>query len=140
MPLLTNRFFIALIIPVVLLFCGAFAKKLVGASPWKREYFYLGVEFTLATLSSTLLYVFDIAKNITQGKPPSLVSWDQQLALTASFTAVTFFLLLVVLSIHQDWESKKQKRREQIIWLCIISNFIGAGLFAGFVLLVKGIQ
>ena len=140
MLLLTNRFFIALIIPMALLFCGAFAKKLVGASPWKREYFYLGVEFTLAALSSALLFVFDIAKSIVQGKPPGLISWDQQLALTTSFTAITFFLLLVVLSIHQDWESKSKRRREQIIWLCVISNLIGAGLFAGFVLLVKGIQ
>jgi hypothetical protein len=116
------------------------AKKLGGASPWKREYFYLGVEFTLAALSSALLYVFDIAKDIAQGKPSGLVSWDQQLTLTASFTAITLCLLLVVLSIHQDWESKNRKRREQIIWLCVISNLIGAGLIAGFVLLIKGIQ
>lgn len=138
--LLTNPFFIALVIPMALLFCGAFAKKLVKASPWKREYFFLGVEFTLAALSSALLYIFDIARDLSQGVQTALIPAYQRLTVTASYISITFCLLLVVLSIHQEWESKENKKREQIIWLCIICNLLGAGLIAGFVLLVKGIQ
>jgi hypothetical protein len=112
----------------------------------------MGVEFTLAALASSLVYLFDIAKDLAEGGPSTIVSVDQRLVVTASFISVTFCILMVVLAIHQDYEhrdkesqkngrkNQNQIRREQIFWLCIISNLIGAGLIAGFVLLVKGVQ
>jgi hypothetical protein len=58
---------------------------------------------------------------------------------TASFLALCFFLLLWILSIHQDWEKRSQNPRGQLVWLGIITNLVGAGLLVVFVLLVKGV-
>jgi hypothetical protein len=54
------RYVIALVIPIAVLFCGAIARKLVRGTTWKRKDFYLGVELTLAALSSGLLYFFEL--------------------------------------------------------------------------------
>src|SRR3972149_2742648 len=138
--LLTNSIFPALAIPMILLFCGSLAKKLVRGSNWLRKDFYMGVEFTLAALSSALLYIFDIARDLAQGIQSPSVPLDIKLAATASFISVTLFLLLFLLSIHQEWEWRESERRGQIVWLCIVSNLIGATLIASFVLFVKGLQ
>jgi hypothetical protein len=61
------------------------------------------------------------------------------MAATASFLIIAFFLLLWVLSTHQDWEGQTQNPRRQIMWLGLICNAIGIALFAAFVMLVKGI-
>jgi len=136
--LLNNPYIIALGIPLILMISGALAKKLVRGSKWERFDFFLGVEFTLATMSSALIYIFDLVK---LGLQPSVGSSSlmNKLAATASFIALTFFLLLWVLSTHQDWVKRNNNPRGQIIWLGIIANLIGAGLLAAFVLWVKGV-
>ncbi len=89
-------------------------------------------------MASALVYVFDLSKlssvPVTQGNP-----LDSKIAATATFLALCFFLLLWVLSTHQDWEKRTQNTKGQIIWLGGISNLIGAGLLAAFVLFVKGV-
>src|SRR3954449_5424319 len=113
MKVLLNPYFVAVAIPFILLLCGAFARKLVRGTAWERRDFYLGVEFTLAALSSALVNLFDLAKEmqqsqsttvtraIQQSQPATILS--SQLAATAGFACVTFFILLWVLSAHQDW-------------------------------------
>jgi hypothetical protein len=135
---LTNPYLIALGIPLVLIFCGAFAKKLVRGSAWKRSDFFLGVELSLAAMASALVYVFDLSK-LTGSQSASGVSVPGKMAATASFLALCFFLLLWVLSTHQDWEKRSQNPKGQFVWLAIITNIIGAGLLAAFVLFVKGV-
>jgi hypothetical protein len=134
----TNPYLIALGIPILLIFCGALAKKLVRGSSWLRSDFFLGVELSLAAMAAALVYVFDLAK-ITSSQTSITASLPQKIAATASFLALCFFLLLWVLSTHQDWEKRSQNPRGQFIWLGIIANLIGAGLLAAFVLLVKGV-
>jgi hypothetical protein len=135
---LTNPYLIALGIPLILILCGALAKKLVRGSAWQRADFFLGVELSLSAMASALVYVFDLAKlTLSQtGVPASL---PQKIAATASFLALCFFLLLWVLSTHQDWEGRSQNPRSQFVWLAVIANLIGAGLLATFVLFVKGV-
>jgi len=132
----TNQYFIALGIPLVLLLCGAVAKKLVRGSAWQRSDFYLGVEFTLAAMSSALVYVFDLVKVAGTDNSAPVAG---KMAATGSYLALCFFLLLWVLSTHQDWERRDQNPHGQLVWLCIVANIVGAGLLSVFILLVKGI-
>lgn len=135
--MLTNEYFLALGIPVVLIICGALARKLVRGTTWQPADFYLGVELALSALASAMVYVVDLAK-LTGADPPD-TSVPTKLAATGAFLAVCFLLLLSVLSTHQDWEKRTQNPRKQVIWLGIVSNLLGAGLLAAFVLLVKGV-
>lgn len=135
----SNPYIIALGIPIVLLASGALAKKLVRGSSWERFDFFLGIEFTLAAMSSALIYIFDLVKVGASVSNVSSADLMNKLAATASFIALTFFLLLWVLSTHQDWIKRNNNPRGQIVWLGIIANLVGAGLIATFVLLVKGI-
>lgn len=135
--MLNNPYLIAIIIPIALILCGAVARKLVRGSSWQRSDFFLGVELSLSAMASALVYIYDLSK-ITNN--PSLnVNVSEKLAATGSFIALSFFLLLWVLSTHQDWEKRAQNSKGQIIWLGIITNLIGALLMATFVLLVKGV-
>lgn len=138
MSILSHPYVIALGIPVLLIFCGAFAKKLVRGSKWQRSDFFLGVELSLAAMASAMVYVADLARVVRAGnEAPATVT--QQLAATAAFLAVCFFLLLWVLSTHQDWEQRTQNPRGQFWWLVVVTNLVGTGLLAAFVLLVKGV-
>ncbi|MCB1824035.1 MAG: hypothetical protein KDJ54_05415 [Candidatus Competibacteraceae bacterium] len=136
--MLTNSYLIALGIPLILLLCGALAKKLVRGGGWKYSDFFLGVELALAALGSAMVYFYDLQKlGSTPATPPVPVS--DKIGATASFLAIAFFLLLWVLSTHQDWEGRTQNRRGQIVWLGLISNGVGIALFFSFVMLVKGV-
>jgi hypothetical protein len=135
---LTNPYVIALGIPLVLIVCGALAKKLVRGSTWQQSDFFLGVELSLAAMGSALVYVFDLSKLATS-PVTGTAALPQKIAATASFTALCFFLLLWILSTHQDWEKRTQNPRGQLVWLAIICNLIGGGLLAAFVLFVKGV-
>jgi hypothetical protein len=128
---------IAVGIPIVLIVSGALAKKLVRGSNWQRSDFYLGVELSLAAMASALVYVFDLAKLTSSAA--TVPGLPHKIAATASFLALCFFLLLWVLSTHQDWERRSQNPRGQLVWLGLLANIVGAGLLAAFVLLVKGL-
>lgn len=130
----TNSYLIALGIPIMLLLSGAVAKKLVRGSGWEVKDFYLGVETSLAALGAALIHFFDLHKQQAAGN-----ALGDQVASTASFLAIAFFLLLWVLSTHQDWEARTQNGKGQIIWLGCVSNSIGILLFGAFVMLVKGV-
>ncbi|KPA19710.1 conserved hypothetical protein, membrane [Candidatus Magnetomorum sp. HK-1] len=138
MIVLINPYFIALGIPILLLASGAVAKKIIRGSSWQRHDFFLGVEFTLATMSSALIYLFDLIK-ITSESTENTESMLTKFTATAAFIALIFFLLLYVLSMHQDWQKKDNSPNGQIIRLGIIANVIGAGLLAIFILFVKGV-
>ncbi len=136
--MLTNPYLIALGIPVVLIVSGALAKKLVRGSTWQRADFFLGVELALAAMASALVHVFDLAK-LTGSQASTVASIPQKVAATASFLAICFFLLLWILSTHQDWERRTQNPQGQLIWLGLLVNLVGAALLAAFVLFVKGV-
>lgn len=136
--MLTNPYVIALGIPLVLICSGALAKKLVRGSAWEFADFYLGVELALAAMASGLVYMFDLSKAAKAASAAS-APVDNKIAATATFLALCFFLLLWILSTHQDWVKRAQNPKGQVVWLGIISNLIGAGLLAAFVLYVKGV-
>lgn len=133
---LTNPYITAIVVPLLLILCSAVAKKLVRGSTWQRSDFFLGVELSLAAMAAGLVNFLDLTKpaltNAAQLSP-------QKTTETAVFVAICFFLLLWILSTHQDWEKRTQNTKGQIIWLGVISNFVGAGLMVAFILYVKGL-
>lgn len=134
--MLTNPYITAIVVPILLILCSAVAKKLVRGSTWQRSDFFLGVELSLAAMAAGLVNFLDLTKpaltNASQLSP-------QKTTETAVFVAICFFLLLWVLSTHQDWEKRTQNTGGQIIWLGVISNLVGAGLMVAFILYVKGL-
>lgn len=136
--MLTNSYLIALGIPLILVFCGALAKKLVRGTFWQASDFFLGVELALASLGSALIHFFDLQRQ-TATQSVTSASLGNSVAATASYVAIAFFLLLWILSTHQDWVSRTQNQKGQLIWLGGVSNIIGVVLFAAFIMLVKGV-
>jgi hypothetical protein len=134
---LTNPYFIAVGIPLLLILCGALAKKLVRGSEWEVSDFFLGVELALSAMAAALVYVFDLAKLSSHNPIP--LDLHQQITATSTFVAFSFFLLLWLMTAHQDWEKRSENKKGQVIWLVIVANFVGAALLTSFVLFVKGV-
>lgn len=97
------------------------------------------MELSLAAMASSLVYIFDLSK-LPNSTPEQISIINSKIADNATFLAVCFFMLLWVLTTHQDWEKRRQNTRGQIMWLGIITNLIGASLITIFVLVVKGVQ
>ena len=135
--LLTDKYVVAVGIPLILLFSGAAARKLVRGTPWQTEDFFLGVQFTLAAMSSALIHIVDVLRKQAGNPVPASVAAPDRLIGGMTFLAVTFMLLLVVMSTHQDWNGRIESPRLRAFWLGAVANLIGAGLIAAFVLFVK---
>jgi len=117
-----------------MLLAGACARKLIRGKGWERHDFYLGVEFCLAALSAGLANLSAIAARASDAS----VDTGLALSLMAFFIATCFLLLLIVMSIHQDWAERGGRNRlTEIAWLGLISNVIGLGLLAAFVFLCR---
>lgn len=97
---------------------------------------FLGVELSLSAMTAAMVFIFDLAVSLNGGAQ----SEDSKLAATGGFLALSFFLLLWVMSTHQDWEPRNDAPRKQIAWLGVFSNAIGASLLVTFVLLIKGVS
>lgn len=132
-----NQYIAAIGMPLLLIFCGAIARKIVRGKNWERSDFYLGVELVLLSLGSALLYLYDLITIQSLTVEQSLVL-AVRMRNVSVFLLTSFFLLLWVLSMHQDWQGRTGNSRKQFFWLVIFCNAIGIGLLASFVLLVKG--
>ena len=102
-----NSYLIALGIPIILIFCGAFAKKLVRGTKWRISDFYLGVELALAAMASSMVYIFDVSK-LPYSTTDEMSIINLKLAYNGTFLTICFFLLLFVLTTHQDWEKRNK--------------------------------
>lgn len=136
--MLTNPFATALVVPLLFIACGAFAKKLARGSGWQRSDFFLGVELCLAAMAVALIYGLELAK-LPVNQPDTATSVTQKAASTAAYLALCFFILLWILTIHQDWVKRTQNPRMQFVLLVIVTNLVGAGLLAAFVVFVIGV-
>ena len=134
---LVQPWFVSIAIPIIFLLCGSFARKLVRGSKLEPKDFYLGIEFALASVSAALVYIYDLGKEMAASNPvpPTAI---KQMAATASFLAVTFLMLLYILSVHQDWD-KTPPPKGQFLRLGLAMNLLGGGMMCAFILLVKGV-
>ena len=140
MEILTNRFVVALLVPLLLFLAGGLGKKLVrGERDWQWQDWYLGVDASLAALSAAVIHIFEITR-LKQIAPTQSELYDRQQAASGVFIAFSFFMFLYVLSIHQNWERTDSNPCRQKVWLVLASNLIGLGLMFGFILVVKGVE
>jgi hypothetical protein len=137
--MLTNKYLIAFGIPIVLMLCSAISKKIVRGSAWLASDFYLGVELTFSAFGSAMVYFYELQQTLTKKESNSL-NVGYKMTATATFLAISFFLLLIILAIHQDWTGRVQNPKGQHFMLGILCNIIGITLFVLFITLVKGIQ
>jgi hypothetical protein len=133
--LINNKYIVGIAVPIILLFTGAFTKKLIRGTKLKRSDFFLGVEFALAAMTSALIYCCELGRELTHKHDDNL---SNHLSAGVAFLAITFVLLLVILSTHQDWEKPGADRRKQFFYLGIISNSMGSILICAFILIIKG--
>jgi hypothetical protein len=134
MSVFSNSYFFAVGVPLVFLFIGALAKKIVRATTWELKDWFLGVESTLAAMASGLINIFDLVK-----APTSLAQNGLKLAATGGFLTINMMLLFVVLGVHQDWENKPAGKA-QAWWLGVFSNVVGLSLMVSFILVIKGVD
>lgn len=107
----------------------------------KKQDFYLGVQAALAAISAAFLYTFELLRGLQplvhSNRPIPAWLYIGMLT-TAVFIIGAFCLLLIVLSLHQDWEDAKYNSDPvQFKKLGIFANGIGLGLLAAFILFVK---
>jgi hypothetical protein len=142
----TNRYFIAVGIPFLLIFLGAVARKLIRATPFIPDDFYLGVDLSIAGISAGLIYTSELltAKADAAGCATSacrmlIAHADDRLLRDSTFLSVALFLFLLILAFHQDKGGNAGTPRRRMLMLGVVSNVIGVVLLACFILLVKGI-
>lgn len=129
--ILTNRWVIGPLIAFLFLLLGAFAKKLIGKGGWKIEYFFCGIDATISTLASSLINIYITAKQITIGK-----NIFNEIGPSATYLLLCFFLLMMLMTIHQDLENNSSSK--QRTWLLLgFSNIIGISLLMGFIIFIK---
>jgi hypothetical protein len=122
-------------IPFLLLFVGAFAKKLARRKPFGWKDWYLGLEFVLAAFIAGITQLIESIAKLNPDEALPFAKWTE-LCWAGAFIGITFFLLFVVMSIQQDQE-EKDGTWGQVFWLFGVSNLIGVGLMVFYLLLIK---
>lgn len=140
--LLANPYFQAPAIPLLLLLLKPLVKKLIRGpeKPIVWDDFYLGVDFIYGALSSTVVYTGYLWRRRAAGT--SNTPTDLQLLNCTVFLVVIFALLIVVLSLHQEFEPRTTggySEKARRIWLGGVANLLGASMLVAFVLLVQGV-
>ncbi|HEX6747053.1 MAG TPA: hypothetical protein VF092_07115 [Longimicrobium sp.] len=141
-----NRYFIAVGIPFLLILLGAISRKLIRSTAWEREDFFLGVDLSIAGISSGLIFISELvskkAESIgcaTAACRSFVASVDQKLLHDAGFLVVALIVFLLVLTIHQDQWRKTGNPRSKLLVLGVFGNVIGVLLLVWFILEVKGV-
>jgi len=127
------RYFTAFSIPIVLILVSALTRKIVRKTGFTWEYFYLGVDLTLAAFAAAAINVADLLEvERHAGDPPF-----NDIGVTATIYIIACFLLFVFqIAFHQDWSDRPGSAKwKQILVLGIASNAVGAALLGFFVLL-----
>lgn len=124
---------VVLLFPTMLAVAGSLGKKLVRGTDFRRADFFLGPDLTLGALSAGLVNLLDISKDVQYTS-----NMTANLFFTSGYIAITFFLFIVILSLHQVWEKRDNQPRRQILTLGVASNLIGLSLLVLFVWLKLG--
>ena len=141
-----NRYFIAVGIPFLLILLGAISRKLIRSSAWEREDFFLGVDLSIAGISSGLIFISELvskkAESIgctTAACRSFIASVDLKLLHDAGFLVAALIAFLIVLAIHQDGLRNTGNGRRQWLALGVAANLIGVLMLTWFILGVKGV-
>jgi len=120
-------FGIVLAFPTMIAVAGALGRKLIRGTDFRRSDFFIGPDLALGAISAGLVNLLEVAQSSA-----SVQSLPISLFFTAAYTAVTFFLFIVILTLHQVWERRDTQPNRQILSLGIASNAIGLSLLVLF--------
>ncbi|HDC4602575.1 TPA: hypothetical protein O8U20_004057 [Enterobacter cloacae] len=137
LSVLGNKYFVALVFPLMMILCGGVIKKLARSSFWQKSDFYFGGELILAAMGAALLNLYDLTSLVKSPMLPA--EMVNKYLWTTSFIIICFVTLLLVVSVHQDLEKRTGSPRLQFWVLGPLFNFIGVFLFAAFVMWIKGV-
>jgi hypothetical protein len=134
--LLTNKYFVAIASPMLLLVLGALGKAVVRRK-FDRTVWFLGFEAALTALYAGMVYLYDVARD------KQLLDDGTKLTILAGFLLWSFVTFMMVTLFHMFWEHEDNRLKKpvrQFLLLGIVSNALGFGLLLAFVLLVKGVS
>ena len=129
-PLEVHRYIISgvvLAFPTMIALAGALGRKLVRGTDFRKSDFFIGQDLALGAISAGLVNLLEVAQDAN-----SIPSLPISLFFTAAYIAFTFFLFIVILTLHQVWEKRENQPRRQILSLGIASNGIGMSLLVLF--------
>lgn len=126
----------AILVPCVFLLAGGLAKKLVCPDGWRFDHFFVGIEATLASISSVIIFMTDLPHSVADN---GIYKVDgERMANLGLFLAATFAALLLIMAIHQSWDQRSDRPVARALILGCFCNGVGLGLLAGAVILAKG--
>lgn len=125
MPLLKYRHIGALAVPIILAIVSITARKVARRSRgWVRNDFYAGIDLTIAALAILIANIYDFLdpdRFTLANRTPLLMN--------VSGGIIGGILVLFVVSLHQDYESKgKVKIPNEVFWVGFVANVIGFGV------------
>ena len=104
------------------------------------------MDLSLAGISSGLIYISELlttkADQVGCLTPACIEfrdSVDHKVLTDAGYIVVGLLCFLLVLTLHQDQERNTSAPKAQLLFPGILSNVLGAGLLACFILFVKGV-
>jgi hypothetical protein len=142
----------SIIIPLIAFGIGVLCRKLIRGHGWEWKDFYCGAELSIVAVTSALVQIADIglphvtrAMSATQpATQPTMVNHQVLMDLwwTGVFALIALFVMLFLMSLHQDHETDKEGKviapcRTQIGILGGIGNFCGVFLFFAYLLWIK---
>jgi hypothetical protein len=134
------------LIPVGFLILGAFAKRLASNTTQVRD-LYLGIDFTLVSLSSAILNGLDLIRQTKDMIPPQGheklkfdVANEQIRSWVCAFVCFAAFVAVAI--IHRQWEHQTtagwRERCNKEFWMVVMANVVGASSLLFFTQWVKG--
>jgi uncharacterized membrane protein YjjP (DUF1212 family) len=113
------------LVPFGVLLVAAVARGLVEGRVVKQQDFYLGVELTLAAMSSTFLYLFDQTASAAKMRPTTFLAF------------ASFVVLFLVMATHRYARNHGFTTQRELIILGVVCNLAGIGLMCA-LLFIKG--
>ena len=133
---------LSLLVPILFLIVGAAGKKLVRGSAWQRSDWYLGPEFSLSMIPTSLMFCVDRVRTldgIAADAVNQIHASHVQIGYSLFTAAISLAVYIGLLSLHQDWEAEADRLRLKTFLLGIVSNGIALALFLSFSIYVQGI-
>lgn len=118
---------VVLAFPTMIALAGALGRKLIRGTDFRKSDFFIGQDLALGAISAGLVNLLEVAQDSA-----SIASLPVSLFFTAAYIAFTFFMFIVILTLHQVWEKRENQPRRQILSLGIASNAVGLSLLVLF--------
>lgn len=125
-----------LVIPFLFYICGAFGKKLIREQR-SRTFFVLGDIYLApeAALANVAVAMTDLWTMFAQFDP---TNHRGAIRATILLGATAFFVYLVVLAIHKQYDHDDHHHLKRFIYLGILCNFLALGMMFALIVSSRG--